>query len=498
MSVMRSAPASIAIRVDGGTQIGSGHVMRCLCLAGELARSGGHVAFLCRDLPGNLSARIEREGYPVVRFGDSPVPWTQDCDETREFLERARPSWLIVDHYGLAADWERAVRTSTTRLLAIDDLADRPHECDVLLDQNYLGPDTLTRYSGLVPSHCRQMLGPRYALLQREYANLGPAVVPRAGDVRRVLVFFGGTDATNETGKALRALARPELLHLAVDVVLGANHPAPEEVAALALERPGTTLHRSLPTLAGLMFRADLAIGAGGTTTSERMCMRLPSVVITVAANQERPIASLAEEGAVMWAGRAGSVTVAELSAIILRAVRKSPTVPPMVDGHGAARASAVILPPPVSKLRLNRATSADAGLLFDWRNEATTRDMSFDGTPIAWDSHLRWFEERLADRDTQIFVGEVDGLPVGQARLESRGEETVLSYSIDPDLRGLGFGAALVEEAVRRVRRPPAGGFRAHVKAHNEFSKRIFRSLGWHETIEGTEHIYRISGSDL
>ncbi len=275
----------------------------------------------------------------------------------------------------------------------------------------------------------------------------------------------------------------------------------PNEVTALAAKRPGTTVHRNMPTLAGLMFRADLAVGAGGVATSERMCMGLPSVVVTIAPNQERPIASLAADGVLIWAGRAASVTESGLAAAIISVLRKPPREPWMVDGHGAARASAAIMPPSVSKLRLHRARIEDARLLFDWRNDAAARAMSFDESPVAWDSHLQWLSGKLADRGTQIFVGEVDGLPVGQARLEYSGEEAVLSYSIDCDFRGLGpggLGAALVELAVRNVRNRPSAGFRAHVKAHNEASKRIFLRLGWRETIAGSEHIYRLSGSEL
>ncbi len=509
-----SAPARVAIRVDSGVRIGSGHVMRCLCLADALARNGAEVLFLCRQLPGSLNDFIERQGFPVERLqraaahraqvergpdgGPSwlEVPWILDCEQTLPALERFDANWLIVDHYGIGAEWEGALRRPGRRLLAVDDLADRPHDCDVLLDQNYFGPDMAQRYAGLVPVHCRALLGPRYALLQREYAPLRRALPPRSAEPRRVMVFFGGTDATNETCKALRALAAPQLAHLAVDVVVGANHPHPQEVAALAGARPGTTLHRGLSSLAGLMFRADLAVGAGGVATSERMCLQLPSIVITVAANQEGPVASLAGEGALVWVGRAGAVTEADLVLAIERAQKAALPVTPVVDGHGAARVAAAIAAPPLSRLRLARATNADAKLLFDWRNEATAREMSFDATPLAWEAHVRWLDQKLAERDAQIFVGEVDALPVGQARVELRDGELVLSYGVDPDLRGLGFGRALVALAMRRALRPAGTtGWRAHVKAQNEPSKKIFRSLGWHETIEGAEHVFRLGG---
>jgi UDP-2,4-diacetamido-2,4,6-trideoxy-beta-L-altropyranose hydrolase len=509
MSVATETPPSVAIRVDGGTQMGSGHVMRCLTLAGELVRNGARVTFICRELPGYLGGLIERAGHPVVRLRAPAaehhvsnsnwlqVPWLQDCEETREVLKGLRAQWLVVDHYGIGADWERALRREIGHILVIDDLADRPHDCDALLDQNYFGDHTGRRYGGLVPPHCRLLLGPRYAILQREYANLHSAMVPRVGDPRRVFVFFGGSDTTDETSKALRALEAPQLAHLAVDIVLGANHPASQAVATLVARRPGTTLHGDLPSLAGLMFRADLAVGAGGITTSERLCMGLPSIVITLAPNQEGPISSLAEEGAVIWAGRAALVSVAELVAAIVHAVNTRSAVPRMVDGRGAVRISAAILPPAPAKLYLRRATLNDARLLFDWRNESLVREMSYDDSPIKWDAHLRWFKTKLADREAEIYIGDIEGLPVGQVRLDFHGDEAAVSYSVDSDMRGLGFGKALIEKAVRASHRVPANGFRAQVKAENAASKKVFQRLGWRETIVEAEYVFWSDGAD-
>ena len=404
-----SARMRVAVRVDGGMQIGSGHVMRCLCLAEDLARRGAQVTFLCRDLEGHFGALIERAGHQLLLLRARDA--AQDAKETREVLRRLEVNLLIIDHYGLDAEWERSQRTQSLRILVIDDLADRPHDCDLLVDQNYFGRDATRRYANLTPASCRSLLGPRYALLRPEYARLRSAMAARSRDVRRIMVFFGGTDRTNETGKALRALAAPQFAHMAVDVVLGLNHPFADGIAAQAARRPGTTLYRNLPTLAGLMLRADLAVGAGGVTTSERLCMGLPSVVVTVAPNQESPIASLAAAGAVVWAGSAEQVTETALAEVIQRAVQDPPIVPALVDGHGAARVGAVALPPPPSQLSLSLATIDDARLLFDWRNDDAARAASFDGAPLEWHSHLQWLESKLNDRGTRMLVARAGNL---------------------------------------------------------------------------------------
>ena len=497
----------VAIRVDSGSQMGSGHLMRCLSLAGELTRSGARVTFICRELPGHLCRYLEREGHTVVRLREpereissdaEPSGWLQvpeheDGEETAEALRRVGARVLVVDHYGIGSEWERLQRPWVERIVVIDDQADRKHCCDVLVDPNYFGKQTNHRYDGLVPANCRMLLGPRYALLQREYRYFHSAMIPRTEAPRRVLIFFGGSDSTDETSKALRALSTTGLAHLAVDVVLGPNYPSPANVTELVARRPGTTLHTNLPSLAGLMFRADLAIGAGGVTTSERLCMGLPSIVITVAANQEGPVASLSEDCAVIWAGSSSTVSVYHLAGIIEAFLRTPSSPPDWVDGRGASRVAAMIIPPLHEQLVLRRATVADARLIFEWRNEPTAREMSFDSAEIHWEAHLRWFESKLRDNDVLLFIGDIDDLPVAQVRIEFRNSEAHLSYGVDADFRGLCIGASLVERVVKFVGRMPVGGYVARVKIANEGSRKIFNRLGWRETIHGSELEFRL-----
>ena len=502
---MTGTGPSIVFRVDASTQIGSGHVARCRTLAEALSRLGARVEFVCRELPGHLIGQIEQDGYRVTRLAapagernntDSPLPDPPlarlDAQETRAVLDRLQPDWLIVDHYGIDREWEAAQRPAAKSLLVIDDLANRHHDCDVLLDQNFTGASGADRYSGRVARQCRLLLGPRYALLNGQYATLRQAMVGRRGEVRRVLVFFGATDATDETSKTLRALCSARFAHLAVDVVLGPNHPAPQVVEELVAGRPATLLYRNLPSLAGLMLRSDMAIGAGGITTWERLCLGLPSVVVTVAANQESHTASLADAGLVVWAGRA-PLPVEQIAAAVDELLVKGYAGKSIVDGYGTSRVAACVCPPASDDLRLERASASDAELLHDWRNDAQTRSMSFDDAPIPWEIHSQWFATQLADQRVRMFIGKAGALPVGQVRLDCHAREIKLSYAVDPDVRGHGFGTALVRRAVERARGMGAATIRAHVKIDNLPSRRIFNRLGWGETGGETEFIYSL-----
>lgn len=311
----------VYIRVDASVVIGAGHVMRCLTLADQLRRRGAQVSFLCREFPGNLCNLIVAKGYRVWRLPFSPdtavtaeqntwlgADWRQDAQEVRALLARHPVDWLVVDHYAIDRRWEVAVRDVARRIMVIDDLANRVHDCDILLDQN-LFRDMEKRYDGLVPERCRRLLGPRYALLRPEFWVVRRHVAPRDGIVRRLLVFFGGSDPTNETAKALAAikiLGRPDL---SVDVVTGTINPRQDEIKRLCAALPGVNFHCQVADMATLMARSDLALGAGGTATWERCCLGLPALTVVVAANQAEVTAALTEVGAVYNLGWHEQVT---------------------------------------------------------------------------------------------------------------------------------------------------------------------------------------------
>lgn len=314
----------ILIRADSSHAVGLGHITRCLTLAKELAAKDCQVEFLCRDLPDNAAWLPERSGFTVHRLPAMPVDnpsaaatWQDDAKATADIaLAGARPICLIVDNYGLDYRWERELHSLVGRLMVIDDLADRYHECDILLDQNYCD-NMESRYRGLVPDDCRLFLGLQYALLRPEFRVMLGCQRPRDGVIRRILIFFGGSDPTNETWKALQALHSWPGHSLAVDVVIGAAHRQRNEIERLCATRPGTHFHCQIDYMAELMGNADLAIGAGGTAIWERCAAGLPTVIIAVAVNQIPSAAGVARVGAAVYLGTSDRVTAEDIFAAV-------------------------------------------------------------------------------------------------------------------------------------------------------------------------------------
>jgi len=331
----------VVVRADSSHQIGSGHIMRCLALADRLRQMDAEVFFLCRDLAGNLSGIITDSGYEVKmlscekgRNGGmassmvacSTMDWQSDLQQSRQALqEQGGVNWLIVDHYALDWRWESQMRPYASKIMAIDDLANRGHDCDLLLDQNYY--DRMEqRYDNLVPVGCRSLLGPRYVLFRPEFYETRASLRERTGDVQRVLLFFGGSDTTNETAKALKSLRLIGRTDWTVDVVLGVSNPFRNEVKSLCSGMPNVSFYLQVSNMAELIARADLAIGAGGTATWERCFLALPTVTIVTADNQDETTLAMAQRGAVHYAGRAEDVSVNSLAAIV-REIVFAPTV---------------------------------------------------------------------------------------------------------------------------------------------------------------------------
>lgn len=303
----------ILIRTDSSVEIGSGHLMRCLTLADQLRGKGSSVAFACRDLPGGLFDLLQAHRYPCVRLSPAAPGCGAQEEDAIATLEAARKlfpdglDWLVVDHYELDAIWERILRPHVSQLMVIDDLANRQHECDLLLDQNYYR-DMDRRYRMLVPQQCVTLLGPAYVLLRPEFADVRKRLRLRDGTVRRILVFLGGSDPTNQTQKAVEALKLVDRPDIGVDVVVGAGNPNRDTIQALCNQLPNVAFHNQVSNMADLIHNADLGVGAGGATMWERCCLGLPTITVVFAANQERTTEDVAALGAIEYLGWSGQL----------------------------------------------------------------------------------------------------------------------------------------------------------------------------------------------
>lgn len=484
----------VAIRVDASRHLGLGHLKRCLALAGSLREAGADVLFLSVRHDVDVPAYARSGGFPCKELGPVEAPngtalkrddaVLVDAQRSIEALSAWRPSWVVVDHYDLNADWhERVSRTLVARIAVIDDLANRPLAAEVVVDPNFSN-DHRRKFGALVDGDTELLAGPRFSLLGQRYANACRYVFQE--EVQSIGIFMGGTDPANVSPIVLSACRDFAGFAGPIEIVTTSANPHFDELQKACARSPHTSLLVDLDDLSDFFARHDLQIGAGGGATWERCCIGAPTLALVCADNQKIVVPALHELGVVATSDELspeflGGVVGRLLSAPEERK-RLSDRAAAMVDGIGAHRVALVLAR---SLLRVRLAAAPDSRIIFDWRNNAATRRTARNGTLIPRGDHEAWFERSLKMEDRLLLIAQIGSIPVGVVRFDRKHDEAEVSLYLDPHLYGLGLGrlALFRGEAAAAVRWPTLEGFAAETLEHNVGSQRLFVGAGYSGT---------------
>ena len=482
--VSRVTKPLLVVRADGGPSIGAGHVMRTLALASLFLDGGWAVGFAATEE--TFASVAALNDLPLERLTLAPNP-----SEEADAMHRRWPGGadiLIVDHYGRDAELEQACRGWARRIVVIDDLVDRRHDADVLVDV----ANSPEAYRGLVPGACEVLTGADYAIVNRAFRSMrAHALARRTGvTVERVLVSFGQVDALNATQCALAALAAVGFAG-DIDIVLG--HAAPHLDAVRTAARARTRLHVDSDHMPMLMTEADLAIGAGGVTALERCCLGLPAMLVTVADNQREIVALLKKARAAVDAGQvdagletrlAGSLSTLFADGSGRNAMAQAGAK--LVDGMGIERVMLAAVGSAPAKdgksVRLRPATAADEAWLLQLQSQLETRRYSNDPSPPTPDAHREWMASTLADSSRLLMIAQVEGAPVGMLRLDRHDQAERVNIAIDSRYHRRGIGAAVLALAAL-VR--PGHALDAEILPGNKASQEMFAAAGYRQVGE-------------
>lgn len=482
------APQIAVFRLDAGASVGGGHAVRCLALANALAQRAWQCCFAVAESGAEMVRRIVGARHAVTTIPDAKAYEAAALMA----VEGTGCALLVIDHYDWAETQEAACRGWASRILVLDDLADRRHDCDVLLDPSLDRKAAHCRR--LVPANCRILSGPGFALLREEFAT-GRMNSDRTWlslSPTRIFVNFGLVDAKDLTGRTLTALERVGF-EGAVDIVLGSTSPYLARVrnaAARAGARIG--IHVEPNNLASLMASADLAVGAAGGSAWERCCLGLPSVVAAAASNQEHNARTLEKLGAIELVTESDADLARGIERALARLLQDPPRIDRMsiaaaavTDGRGAARV-ALALDPEVTQLggqvTLRRLTPDDVELTYQWQLHPATRSFARSRPPPSHTEHVNWIGRKLAELGCVLDIIEYNGAPAGVLRLDRRmgiaaGEVCEVSIYIAPELGGRGIGGAALA-ALRRI--APRAVLIAHVLPENKASHALFSKAGY------------------
>lgn len=488
MGISSSNEPKLYIRADGGSRIGTGHIMRCLALARAWQKiSQGKVIFLSYLEGKDLRQKIVDRGFEVLDV-PKPYPYPDDVKQIVDLQAKENAgskSWLVVDGYHFDSNYLAAMQAAGYRVLLIDDLAqDKTVQADMVLNQNM--------YARKEQYHCDVetdlLLGSHYVLLREEFLRAKSREPHVARQAKRVLVTLGGGDFENVTLKVLLAIGELNQQDLEIKVVAG---PANKYFAAL--EKAAKKMSCNCEVLTGVedmpacMLWADLVISAGGSSCWESVYLGVPFTVIILADNQVRVAESLDATGCAVnqgWHHRLQTIDLANRLSDLFddQEARQSMVMKGqrLIDGQGAERVAKRML---TKEIAFRPVVLDDWELLLDWANDPVTRKNSFQTAAISTEEHKKWLAAKLKDPSCLMLLAMTGaGEPFGQVRFDDMdGNDTVISVSISREYRGLGLGCRMIQGAcVLFMKEKGDGRIKALVKQNNESSRKAFSGAGF------------------
>ncbi|BBN81095.1 UDP-2,4-diacetamido-2,4,6-trideoxy-beta-L-altropy ranose hydrolase [Pseudoalteromonas sp. A25] len=490
---------NIAIRVDVDATIGAGHFMRCLALAigvkNDLTKADidHQIHFICATINDTYIAKLSEYEFALttIPHPDDEEDWlSNDSTKTAQALEQ-HVHLLIVDSYRISTPWYScAIQKTCEKILVIDDLADRPHQCDFLLDQTLDASDK--RYTKLVPAKCTLLVGQPFMLLREEFAqwrNKALAKRKTTQQIESVLIALGGSDAVELNLQAIDAVIdinqmRPEPLK--VSLVVSNNSRAIAQYYQLQHQYSWLTVHADANNMAELMYTADIAIGASGSSAWERCSQGLPTLAIELADNQSLVLKKLADRGAVVNLGRVSSSTGLDIKNALNSLINSPDTYRAMCkqsamccDGNGVKRAVTALN---LSSIYLRPATMADKALLFKWQSQKSVRQYARTNHQITYAEHSAWFDTVMKNSDRHLFIiterwSEECEKPVGMLRLDLQQTQYEISILTCPTQQGRGIAAKAIAAIEPQFKTRP---ILATVHPDNHASQALFSKAGF------------------
>ena len=441
-------------RTDSSDVIGTGHLMRCLRLATALKVLGYQCVFICRKLKGDQGSLVRNLGFDLIYLYNEKLQnresvasfeyesWLsvtefEDAVQTQKILARYSDISLIVDHYSLSADWERFLKPKVSMIIVLDDLQVRNHFCDYFINPSIVNFDEGT-FKNKLPVLCKQFLGPQYSLLDPPYAALNDKRPDlQSKKVNVIFISFGGVDRDNWTCRIVKILSKIEFIHYQLEIVVGPGFDSVDCLKKLAAKRGSVKVHVNVGNVHEIMANCDLAIGAGGTMSWERLCLGIPSVILGIAENQYEIVNSLLEKGLCVGVVDAQKESDEYISFLIQYLI-KNPSLRKIisnkgmkyVDGKGLQRVVNAITGMPYI---FRKATLKDAESIYKWRtDESVVSVSSTKFSSFSFKSHLKWLKLVLSDKDKLLLIAEVNNNAEGVCRFDFVERGAVISiYSV-------------------------------------------------------------------
>ena len=472
----------VLFRVDSSSKIGGGHLIRCLELAKLFKKNEYKIFFICRNFVGNLNNGVTEENFNLLLIDDPSKNYERDFNNSEILIKNlGKFNFLVVDNYQLDILWESQMRKYAKKIIAIDDLANRKHDCDILIDQNFAENNDL-RYEGLVNKNTIKLLSPKYSIIKKEFRNIN---IKKSVNkkVENIFICFGATDPSNHSIKVIEAL---DLLNYELNSIN--VFTTEENLNYEALKKKCSTtkncfFYSNKFQLPEILSSCDLAIGSGGSMCWERAFLGVPSIVFGIAKNQIEIIKALIKNEIVVGEHWNPKPDI-NLIKYWLKFVIDNPKIlgklsnksKEMVDGFGLDRINEYIKP---VEFKFREVTLNDAKKLFVWRNNPNIRNISKNKNTLKFESHIIWLKKVLRDPKILFLIAENEKEPIGVIRFNiSQNIANVSIYKVPNSRKSFG----LIKKSSNWLFKsnPNIKGIRAEILEENEISYNAFYSAGY------------------
>ena len=510
----------LAFRVDSSSKISAGHLMRCINLASVLKDRVESILFISREHKGNSNKLVRAKGFDLAVLNASEnnmeeglknkqdnykdwlgVSQIKDADETKDILKEYKPDWMIVDHYSLDETWEKIISEYVKKMMVIDDLANRKHYCDFLLDHNWFEKID-DRYRNLIPENCSKFLGPEFALLKPKFSLQKKFFNYIDEEIKTIFIFFGSTDPHNLTSMAIISLSELSLKHLYLKVVIGDTNIYKKEIRQLIKLRGNADLHIQVENIEKIMANSQIAIASGGVNTWERICIGLPTLFIDYADNHSIFIDDLSKNNYLKYLGNYKKINSKNLTSSIIDFIsdkylldKQNKACISLVDGYGCQKISKWLLGDIINRdWEVKKAKFSNCKLYWFWVNDPQVRSNSNSKSFINWNNHLEWYSEKIKNDKSFLYLVSIDKNFIGQVRFDEEGQYAKIDYSIAKQFRGFKLGLKMLSMAIEKYQRKSELLIFGEVYKNNIASVKIFESLNFDVKIKKNKKIFTLN----
>jgi UDP-2,4-diacetamido-2,4,6-trideoxy-beta-L-altropyranose hydrolase len=449
-------PNNVLIRVDGGAQIGLGHVVRCIALA-QMLKDEFQVHFIVKEIPESIIGNIISQGFE----------FTQIETEETFFKLLTGKEIVVLDNYFFDTAYQKRIKEiSDCKLVCIDDLHDKEFYADLII--NHAPGVKPEDYQA--QSYTKFALGLDYVLLRPSFIEAAKSE-RKIDKIEKVFICFGGSDIKNLTSTCLNLLV-DEKRFKKIIVVLGASFTYLEEVKKIAEISNVVELYHAISEtkMLGLMKATDLAIVPSSGILLEAISAGCLVISGGYVENQKFIYQYYKDSNLIIDAGQ---FDVAAIKKAVSLSFTKKNIPCKIIDGLSGNRIVRLFFG---LNINLRRIHKEDCKLLYNWANDPDVRNNAFNTTDISWENHSHWFLNRLNSPNTIIFILERNDTPIGQIRFDREYDYWKIDYSIDKKFRGMGMGSKIIKLGLEKME----GNIKAWVKLDNIASRKVFDNLGF------------------